>query len=187
MVSTYDQSGAFDTAKCWADLIGCIGTERCLLLERLMGNSKARTVIFYSQELPMVPGADEMPINSVMHLPVGKLAVRSLAQVKRGVRTTDAAPSEWQSGTVSGTAAAQSPPKHLQHLKPLHGMNFCSNKMTTSLKCGQCCSKMEVRTCSSGKLDCQTQTCQMSLRTCASLNCLIICLLALKNHICLFG
>ena len=75
-----------------------------------MGNNKAHTVIFYSQELPVVPGAEEMPISSVMHLPVGELAVRSLAQVERMVRTTAVAPSEWQSGTVSGTAATQSEP-----------------------------------------------------------------------------
>ena len=88
MVNTYDQSGAFNTAKGWADSLGCTGTERCLLLERLMGNNKAHTVIFYSQELPVVPGAEEMPINSVMHLPVGELAVRSLAQVESRHRST---------------------------------------------------------------------------------------------------
>ena len=110
MVSTYDHSGAFDAAKSRADSLGCTETERCLLLERQMGNNKACRVIFYSQELRVVPGADEMLINSVMHLPVGELAVRSLAQVERMVRTTAVAPSEWQSGTVSGTAAALSGP-----------------------------------------------------------------------------
>ena len=61
-----------------------------------MGNNKARTVIFYSQELPVVPGAEGMPINSVMHLPVGELAVASLAQVEKMVRTTAVAPPEGQ-------------------------------------------------------------------------------------------
>jgi hypothetical protein len=37
MVSTYDQSGAFNAAKSWAASLGCTGTERCILLEALSG------------------------------------------------------------------------------------------------------------------------------------------------------
>ena len=71
------------TAK-WLKTLG-LGSGHCVLLEKEMGVSRARAVIHYGAELPVVDGAQPLAIEAVMHLPVGELAVESLAQVTRMV------------------------------------------------------------------------------------------------------
>ena len=110
MVHDVSQQQAFEKACKWAGGLSMEDTAHCILLERDMGASRARTVIFFGQDLPIVAGAAAVPMSEAMHLPVGELAVASLAQVQRMVSdvviNTDAIDG-WQSGRVSGTAAFQ--------------------------------------------------------------------------------
>ena len=110
MVHAVSQQQAFDQACGWASGLGCDEVSHCVLLEREMGRSKARAVIHYGQELPIIEGAEAVLISDVMHLPVGELATRALVQVLRMVREVSVGASEastWVSGRVSGTAAYQ--------------------------------------------------------------------------------
>ena len=111
MVHAVNQDESFSMAQKWARDLGCDGTDRCLLLEMEMGNSKARATIFYSRSLPTIFGAVPTSISDIMGCPLGELAVRSLAQVQRmvGVTAIGKQPiSGWASGRMAGTAAHQS-------------------------------------------------------------------------------
>ena len=102
IVDESTQQQSFDIA---AKLLKALGLKsgHCVLLEKEMGVSRARAVIHYGAELPVVDGAQPLAIEAVMHLPVGELAVAALAQVIRMVTSVQVNTNEadgWQSGRV---------------------------------------------------------------------------------------
>jgi site-specific DNA-cytosine methylase len=108
MVHEVSQQQAFTKACSWARGLGCECTDHCILLEQEMGQSTARAIIYYDQELPTVSGAVAKPISGLLHLPVGDLAVQALLQVERMVKQVHVGMDEertWRSGRVSGTAS----------------------------------------------------------------------------------
>ena len=110
MAPQASQQQAFDSACGWATGLGCLETGHCVLLEQSMGRSKARAVVHYGQELPVIEGAEPVLISDVMHLEIGELATKALLQVLRMVREVSVKGSEavgWTSGRVSGAAAHQ--------------------------------------------------------------------------------
>ena len=111
MVHSVNQQQAFDQACGWAESLSCKEAKsRCLLLEQPMGNSRARTIIWYDAKAPQIEGARVIRIADVMGHSVGELAVAALTQVQRMVGVTLVNPSAlsgWESGRVPGTAAFQ--------------------------------------------------------------------------------
>ena len=111
MVHEVDQDAAFTAACNWADSLGFPdASDKCVLLEQSMGNSKARAVIYYGMQVAAVDGAVSTKIDSILDTELGELAVAALAQVQRmkgAVWVNPAAKSGWESGRVEGTAAFQ--------------------------------------------------------------------------------
>ena len=108
MVHEASRQQAFELACSWGQSLGRSNMEHCVLLQKDMGASVARSVIWYGQEMPSLRGAQELPIAEVMHLPIGELAVGAIMQVRRMVSEVMEASSEddrWHSGRVAGTAA----------------------------------------------------------------------------------
>ena len=110
MVHALSQQIAFDMGCRWAKQLGAQEVGHCILLERPLGNSRARAVVHYDQQMPSCDGATRVAVSSVMHLPIGELAVAAMLQVQRmvaGVDVGDQPVGPWVSGRVAGTAAYQ--------------------------------------------------------------------------------
>ena len=111
MVHEVDQDAAFKAACSWADSLGFPdASDKCVLLEQSMGNSRARAVIYYGMQVAAVDGAACTKIDSILDTELGELAVAALAQVQRMVGAVWVNPTTmggWESGRVEGTAAFQ--------------------------------------------------------------------------------
>ena len=111
IVHKVNQDAAFKAACNWA---GCLGfpnaSDKCVLLEQNMGNSRARAVIYYGIQVTDVDGAAFTKIDSILDTELGELDVAALPQVQRmegAVWMNPTAKGAWESGRVEGTVAFQ--------------------------------------------------------------------------------
>ena len=99
------------TACNWADSLGFPdASNKCVLLEQSMGNSRARAVIYYGMQVAAADGAVCTKIDSILDTELGELVVAALAHVQRmkgAVWVNLTARGGWESGRVEGTAAFQ--------------------------------------------------------------------------------
>ena len=109
MVSESTQQQSFKLACSWAGHLGVVdASSKSVLLERPMGNSRARSVICFPSNLRCPEGSQFIRVADVKCPATRELAVAAFAQVMRmkGVVDTSGLPVDgWQSGRVSGTAA----------------------------------------------------------------------------------
>ena len=109
MVSESTQQQSFKLACSWAGHLGIVDAgSKSVLLERPMGNSRARSIICFPSGLHCPEGSQFIRVADVKCPATRELAAAAFAQVMRmkGVVDTSGLPVDgWQSGRVSGTAA----------------------------------------------------------------------------------
>ena len=109
MVHDVSQQQAFDQACAWAEVFGLeSAAKRSIILERPMGNSRARAVICFAAQLQPPTGAAFVKVSEVRDAIAREASAAALAQVMRMKGEVDVSGlpvSGWESGRVSGTAA----------------------------------------------------------------------------------
>ena len=110
MVHDASQQQSFDLACVRAEQLGVEqAAKHAVLLERPMGNSRARAIVCFAQHLDPPRNADLIRVVDITAPEARELAAAALAQVMRMKVTVQAGTTgnAWQSGRVTGTAAHQ--------------------------------------------------------------------------------